>query len=361
MEKLTSESPIDLIAFYLPQFHPIEENNKWWGPGFTEWTNVAKAKPLYKGHHQPNIPADLGFYDLRVQETRIAQAELAKRFGISAFCYWHYWFRNGKKILERPFSEVLDSKEPDFPFCLAWANESWTGVWHGLEDKILVEQTYPGIEDHKAHFQEVLPAFQDTRYKRILNKPVFIIYRPFEIPNVREFIECWQQLAIQSGLTGIYFIGIHYYFKKSPTEIGLDALVYCNENYLRYNGKQSVFSFVKNRLLGKPRHAYRYKDAMEYFLPKKDLEFDFYPCVLPNWDNSPRLKANATILEGSSPEQYEEALTRSLKFVSDRPREKRIVFVKSWNEWAEGNYLEPDLRWGTRYLEHTRKSMDKFQ
>src|SRR6266498_1716919 len=165
--KVMSENEIRLIAFYLPQYHPIPENDEWWGKGFTEWTNVAKARSLYRGHRQPNLPADLGFYDLRLAESRFAQAELAQKYGIEAFCYWHYYFGNGKRLLERPFQEVLSSKKPDFPFCLAWANQTWTGIWHGSPNKILIEQIYPGLEDFKQHFYQVLPAFTDDRYLRI--------------------------------------------------------------------------------------------------------------------------------------------------------------------------------------------------
>src|SRR5208283_1156501 len=169
--------PARLIALYLPQYHPIPENDEWWGKGFTEWTNVVKAKPSFRGHRQPHIPADLGFYDLRVPETRIAQAELALEYGIGGFCYWHYWFGEGKKLLEKPFEEVLKSGEPDFPFCLAWANESWTGVWHGSPDKVLREQTYPGSNDDEAHFYYLLTAFRDSRYLKVDDRPIFYVYK----------------------------------------------------------------------------------------------------------------------------------------------------------------------------------------
>ena len=194
-----------LIAFYLPQFHPIPENDLWWGPGFTEWTNVAKAKPLFRRHYQPRLPADLGFYDLRVPEVRAAQAKLARDSGIEGFCYWHYWFA-GKRLLERPFSEVLNSGEPDYPFCLGWANESWSGIWHGAPNRILMEQTYPGTWDYERHFYAVLDAFQDARYIRVRNKPLFVIYRPLEIPKCPAFIEQWQTLASKNGLDGIHFV-----------------------------------------------------------------------------------------------------------------------------------------------------------
>ena len=172
------------IALYLPQFHPIPENDEWWGKGFTEWTNTAKAKPLFRGHYQPHAPADLGFYDLRVPETRIAQAEMAKEYGIEAFCYYHYWFA-GKRVLERPFAEVLESGKPDFPFCLCWANETWTGIWHGAPNKVLIEQTYPGYDDHRNHFDFLLKAFTDRRYVTVDGKPLFLIFKHSTSPKLR--------------------------------------------------------------------------------------------------------------------------------------------------------------------------------
>src|SRR5690606_30741117 len=189
---------VKAIAFYLPQFHPIKENDEWWGKGFTEWTNVAKAKPMFPGHYQPHIPADLGFYDLRLSEARIAQADLAKKYGISAFCYWHYWFGNGRRILERPFQEVLESGTPDFPFCLAWANETWSGIWHGNPKTILVEQVYPGEQDYIDHFNSILPAFKDKRYFKVDGKPLFMVYKPMEIPDLPLFVSTFRRLATEN-------------------------------------------------------------------------------------------------------------------------------------------------------------------
>ena len=196
-----------VIAFYLPQFHPIPENDKWWGVGFTEWTNVSKAKPLFKGHYQPKIPSDLGFYDLRVSETQVAQAKMAADNGIEGFCYWHYWFA-GKRLLERPFNQVLKSGDPDFPFCLAWANYSWTGIWHGCPDRILIEQSYPGLKDYESHFKALVQAFHDPRYMKIEGKPIFIVYYPPGLPQPNRFTDYWNELALKNGLPGIYFLGI---------------------------------------------------------------------------------------------------------------------------------------------------------
>src|SRR5215210_4081714 len=183
------------VAFYLPQFHPIPENDEWWGPGFTEWTNTAKARALYPGHRQPTLPADLGFYDLRLPEAREAQSDLAQQYGVEAFCYWHYWFGGGRRVLEKPFAEVLASGEPSVSFCLGWANQTWTGISHGAADRVLMEQTYPGDEDDQAHFDLVLPAFRDDRYLRVGGRPVFYVFRPEELPDAARFVDRWQQMA----------------------------------------------------------------------------------------------------------------------------------------------------------------------
>lgn len=205
---MVNQSKHRIIAFYLPQYHPIPENDEWWGKGFTEWANVASAKPLFKGHDQPRIPADLGFYDLRVPEVRQAQADLASKYGIDGFCYWHYWFA-GKQLLESPFNEVLKSGEPDFPFCLAWANMPWSGVWDGRPDRILIDQTYPGEHDHIAHFNALLPAFLDDRYIRIDDKPSFVIYKPNKLLDTAETITLWQRMAKEAGLNGLYIVGMN--------------------------------------------------------------------------------------------------------------------------------------------------------
>ena len=193
------------IALYLPQFHPVPDNDRWWGPGFTEWTNVARARPLFPGHVQPRIPADLGFYDLRLPETREAQAELATSHGIEAFCFWHYWFGNGRRILERPFNEVLSSDQTSMSFCLGWANESWTGVWHGAKNRILAEQIYSDSDD-RAHFDALLPAFRDDRYFRVNDRPVLYVYRPAELPDAARFVDRWQQMARAAGLGGLHLV-----------------------------------------------------------------------------------------------------------------------------------------------------------
>ena len=352
-----------LIAFYLPQYYPIPENDGWWGKGFTEWTNVAKAKPLFPGHLQPNLPADFGFYDLRVSETRIAQAELAKNHGIEAFCYWHYWF-DGKRLLERPFTEVLESGEPDFPFCLAWANQSWSGMWYGAPDRVLVEQTYPGEPDFKKHFYALLKAFSDERYVTVDGKPLFLVYYPIGLPNPRQFSDCWRQLASKEGLEGLYLAAITGR-EWDPEKNGFDATIVHNPGVgfealgrIR-NGKKhnywkkltgSDFDEWYRLCLHRPT-IYQYSDFIKHALPVLSTEFEQYPCVTPNWDNTPRNGQHGIVLQNSTPTLFAEHLGAAMQQVAQQPEDKRLVFIKSWNEWAESNYLEPDQRFGVKYLE----------
>jgi lipopolysaccharide biosynthesis protein len=347
-----------LIAFYLPQYHPIPENNEWWGNGFTEWTNVAKAKPLFRGHYQPHVPADLGFYDLRVPETRTAQADMAREYGIEAFCYYHYWF-GGKKILERPFSEVLQSGQPDFPFCLCWANQTWTGIWHGCPDRVLIEQTYPGYDDYHSHFQALLPAFHDRRYVRVDGKPLFLIYRPKELPDVRKVLDFWRSIAAKSGLTGLHLVAVlHGKETWNLQQHGFDGSVRQYHPPLR--GKYVSLRQPLKKLLhfckgnGRKPTIYRYEDVLLQMLPPKISDVETYPCLLPNWDNTPRSGCNGLVLHESSPELFRIQVKKALGLMENVHPEHRLIFIKAWNEWAEGNHLEPDLKFGRAYLEIIR-------
>lgn len=351
-----------LIAFYLPQYHPIPENDQWWGKGFTEWTNVTKAKPLFRGHYQPHLPADLGFYDLRVPETRIHQAEIARAYGIEGFCYWHYWFGNGRRILERPFNEVLKSDQPNFPFCLGWANETWTGIWHGSPNKILIEQTYPGKEDYKAHFYSLLPAFTDERCIKIDGKPIFVVFRPDKLPNSKEFTDCWRELALEVGLSGIYFIGMAGNELWEYEREGFDAFTLHIPGDILGRIPRSFADKVCYKIVRKnfreflrdtfsiPR-TYDYRQIVQYAFPQVPPDRKFFPCVIPNWDNTPRSGANGVVFQNSTPELFRSQLRNGLALVSNQKPEERLIFIKSWNEWAEGNYLEPDRQYGTAYLE----------
>ena len=276
-----------VIAFYLPQFHPIPENDRWWMKGFTEWTNVGKARPLFPGHYQPKVPADLGYYDLRVPETRKAQADMAKEYGIEGFCYWHYWFGNGKRLLERPFNEVLSSDEPDFPFCLAWANESWRGFYHGIKSKdTLINQLYPGEQDYIAHFHEVLPAFKDHRYITVDGKPLFMVYHPLDHPEMKEFIELWRTLAVQNGLKGVYFIGQTYHLKEEKERLmkmGFDAI---NVVRLFDFEKKAALTYKyakwKHKIFRIPK-VVEYKKASSFFVGDEEYEENIIPTIIHNW------------------------------------------------------------------------------
>lgn len=364
-----------VIAFYLPQFHPIPENDLWWGTGFTEWTNVAKAKPLFSGHYQPRIPADLGFYDLRVPETRLAQAEIAQAYGIEGFCYWHYWFA-GEQLLERPFNDVLRTKEPKFPFCLAWANESWTGIWHGAPNRLLRAQTYPGFNDHQVHFYKLLQAFADARYMTVEGKPIFVIYRPESIPEVDRVAEFWRGLAIRSGLSGLHLVAYLHageFLSWRPQDHGFDAALVANQERImdiadglsqRIRRKLATsrrFRALYQSTIHRPIHVFRYAEALPYFVHEEPLDFEYYPCLIPNWDNTPRSGLNGVVLHDSTPELFRAQVRIATERVRSLSYDRRIIFVKSWNEWAEGNYLEPDLKFGRRYLESLREELVPLQ
>ena len=349
-----------VIAFYLPQFHPIPENDEWWGKGFTEWTNTAKAKPLFPGHYQPHVPADLGFYDLRVPETRMAQAEMAKEFGIEAFCYYHYWFA-GKRLLERPFNEVLKTGEPDFPFCLCWANHTWSGIWHGSPGKVLIEQTYRGQEDDIQHFYVLLETFSDDRYVRMEGKPVFIVYNPHQLPDPQRTTDCWRDLAHKAGLKGLFLIGSAWKQPWIPTENGFDAATVREHLHPAALGVMKGTRKLRaalRRLLGYPENIYSYKKIWPHLLISEASKQNVYPCVIPNWDNTPRSGMNGLVLHGSTPELFRLHLRATLRQIAHKPPEHRLVFIKSWNEWAEGNHLEPDLKFGRGYLEVLKEEIE---
>lgn len=360
-----------VIAFYLPQFHPIPENDEWWGKGFTEWTNVGKARPLFRGHYQPHVPADLGYYDLRVPETRVAQAEMARKYGVEGFVYWHYWFGNGKRLLERPFNEVLASGNPDFPFALAWANETWKGFAHGLKNRnVLIEQQYPGDEDYIAHFYDVLPAFKDKRYITVDDKPIFLIYKPYQLPDAAHFIDLWQKLAHENGLKGIYFIAQHQNVKdhnKSEEESLKEVLSwgFSAMNFVRlYNilvtqsFKRRFYDALKRRIFRMPS-VRSYQKAIRHFVQPLDRDENVIPTLIPNWDHSPRSANQALVLHNSTPELFRCHIKDVLDLIKNKSN--KLVIVKSWNEWAEGNYLEPDLKWGRSHLEVLKTELDNFK
>lgn len=352
-----------VIAFYLPQYHPTPENDEWWGPGFTEWTNVAGARPLYPGHRQPNLPGELGFYDLRVPETRADQAALAASHGVTAFCYWHYWFGDGRRILERPFAEVLASGEPALPFCLAWANDTWRGVWIGAPDRVLIEQTYPGVSDERAHFELVVEAFHDPRYLRVDGRPLFAVFNPPALPDAAGFADRWRRWAGEAGLPGLYLVGLARGSWRASRH-GFDAVVMSQVvppslERARHERRPLdwVASAVTRRLPVVPG-IYSF-DRWSPYVPHlhPDPAEVSFPTVLPGWDNTPRSGRRGFVLAGSTPGRFAEQVGSARRLLADRPAGQRLVFVKSWNEWAEGNVLEPDRRHGRAYLEALRDAL----
>jgi lipopolysaccharide biosynthesis protein len=353
---------VKYIAMHLPQFHPIPENDAWWGAGFTEWTNVTKARPRFRGHEQPQLPADLGYYDLRLPEARHAQAALAHRYGIDGFCYYHYWFA-GQRLLERPVNEILSSGAPTFPFCLCWANESWTRRWDGGAHDVLIAQQYSEADDI-AHFNWLLSAFRDPRYIRVEGKPLFLIYRAQDVTTLRHLTATWQRLAREAGLPGLCLINVRNGWSEhlDPRDLQLQGSMKFHpfwptvDHVFAAQQRRSVPARVRT-LLGTARTGDRvisyprYVDAAMAATPPDYLEF---PSVVPRWDNSPRRARDATILHGSTPALFGRWLQHETQRAQQLPTEHRIVFVNAWNEWAEGNHLEPDLRHGLSYLEAVR-------
>jgi len=352
-----------IIAFYLPQYHPTPHNDEWWGKGFTEWTNVAKAKPLFRGHYQPKIPADLGFYDLRLPEVRVAQAELAREAGITAFCYYEYWFGNGQEELELPFKEVVESGKPDFPFCLCWANESWyRKFWNNdgavVDKKILAEQTYPGEKDYEDHFYARLKAFQDSRYLKVNGKLLYVIYKPLDNPEVKTFMNVWQRLAKENNLPEFFFAAFTFWADSEGEAImsnGFDAVISCRNNRDKIHDLAWAVRKAKSIVLHRPR-VNSYKKMWPRLISHLEREDNRYiPVIMPNWDHTPRSGVNGDLFVGSTPEEFEKHCKDVIASVSKK--ENPIAFIKSWNEWGEGNYMEPDLRYGKGYIQALRAAL----
>lgn len=352
------------IAFYLPQFHPIPENDEWWGSGFTEWSNVAKARPRFRGHYQPHIPADLGFYDLRLRETRMAQADLARQYGLGGFCYYHYWF-NGKLLLEKPLEAVLADQEPDLPFCVCWANEPWSRRWDGQENKVLMEQDLDQY-DPGAHFDYLAAAFTDPRYIRVDDKPIFLVYRIDQFPDIRSTVRQWRAKAEEMGLPGIYLCAVrshmHNLTDAETTALGFDAVL-SFEPHSTTLRTQLVSSAVKHFLprmtgfltKGRGFITYDYATMVRSAIAKPSSSVRNFPCVAPGWDNSARKHYGAVVIPNDDADLFEEWLRDAARRVSSYPDDEQLVFINAWNEWAEGCHLEPDVRNGHRFLEAVRK------
>lgn len=358
-----------IIAFYLPQYHPTPDNDKWWGKGFTEWTNVGKAKPLYKGHDQPKVPADLGYYDLRLPEVREAQAELAKEAGIYGFCYWNYWFGNGKEELELPLNEVLRLGKPDFPFMICWCNESWyRKMWdkdiNGNVKELILEQKYPGEEDIVNHFYSRLKYFKDPRYIKYENKPVFMVYRWMDVPDIKRFINIWDHLSKKEGFDGIYFVAylvedISYKDKLKILELGFNG-INVNRFYTAINSSFSKFVVYKDKILKrlfKVITIYDYKKIYQNLWNEDCLNDHIFPTLVPNWDPSPRRGRNAILFKNCTPVIFRKYCVKLFEFIKNK-NNPNYIFLRAWNEWGEGNYMEPDLKYGKGFIKALKDALN---
>jgi lipopolysaccharide biosynthesis protein len=350
-----------IIAFYLPQFHPIPENDKWWGKGFTEWTNVAKTVPLFKGHYQPHLPADLGFYDLRLPEARQAQADLAREYGIHGFCYYHYWFK-GKQLLERPFNEVLASGKPDLPFCLCWANETWSRRWLGEESHILAKQDY-SAEDDLDHARALLPALADPRAIRIDNRPLFLIYRPKDLPEPKRTTDTFRKIGLDNGLPEPYLVGVNAHCRGEDCHrLGFDHTLDFRPQLGTLPGAfregPRLSKLLRNLRQGIPsarRTVYGYDEAIAHMEGSRP-SYPHIPSVFVGWDNTPRRGERAIVVRDTSPERFERYLAETIRRAEPVGAGEKLVFINAWNEWAEGNHLEPDQRFGRGFLEAVKRT-----
>lgn len=367
---MNKEKP-EVIAFYLPQYYPTPENNEWFGAGFTEWTNVGKTKPLFKGHYQPKVPADLGYYDLRLPEVREQQATLAREAGVAAFCYYHYWFGNGMQMLEKPLQEVVRLKQPDFPFCVCWANHTWyKKTWDSEQNVLnkvpLLKQDYPGEKDIDDHFYALLPAFKDERYYKVDGRLLFVLYRIEDIPDVANYLNRWQELAAKEGLPGFYFLS----YVDDAARLSHSAHQLC-EGTIVLN-KAAIESVGRNKTVRKasrfarewlaktmrvPLNVYPYAKVRQKLLSPLFAQERIVPTLLPNWDNSPRRGTGALILDEATPEQFQMHCREVFDFVEKK--HSKLVFLKSWNEWGEGNYMEPCLKYGCGYLKALKSAIDE--
>ncbi|HEX7273523.1 MAG TPA: glycoside hydrolase family 99-like domain-containing protein [Casimicrobiaceae bacterium] len=345
--------PVRAIAFYLPQFHPIPENDLWWGKGFTEWTNVTRAQPSFVGHYQPQLPADIGFYDLRVPETLEQQAVLARSYGIHGFCYYYYWFA-GKRLLERPVEHMRASGKPDLPYCFCWANENWTRHWDGADNDILIAQR-PSPADDERLIRDLLAHFRDPRYIRVDGKPLFIVYRVGMLPDARATARIWRAVCRREGVGELYLCAAETYDTGDPGQYGFDAQVEFPPHCVRTLGINPQFEITNPAFQGS---IFDYRQVVVDLLERHDPGYVRHPTIMPGWDNTARRRDFAQVFVNSYPEFYEVWLREVIAQVNERRRgEERLVFINAWNEWAEGAHLEPDQRYGHQYLQATLRAL----
>lgn len=339
-----------LIAFYLTQFHPTPENDQWWGKGFTEWTNVTKAEPLFEGHLQPHLPTDFGFYDLRVRETRREQIKVAKQYGIDGFCYHYYWF-SGKRLLHLPLDDMLADPESDMPFCLCWANENWTRRWDGAEQELLIAQEYRQ-EDDLNFIKSLIPFFQDKRYIRVEGKPYFCVYRPPHLPDIRKSIGIWRDYCRTIGLGEIHIGAALTHQNEEYAQFGFDSGVQFpphNLYFANINNQIKFFNPFRGNLL-------QYETIARSYLERTYTAPRVFKTVFPSWDNTARTKDRALVVLNGTPDNYEHWLGAAIDLAMRSEEKDELIFINAWNEWAEGCHLEPDRWHGHKFLQATQNA-----
>jgi len=349
------DDDVKLIAFYLPQFHPFPENDKWWGKGFTEWENVTKAVPLFLGHYQPHLPVDLGFYDLRLIETQKRQIELAKQYGIFGFCYYYYWF-NGKKLMETPINNLIDNpKELDFPFCLCWANENWTRRWDGNDDDILISQEY-SPEDDLAFIKNLKTYITDSRYIKVDNKPLILVYKPQLLPNPKNTFKIWRDYCKEEGIGELHILcAKRHDLNLKPEEYGLDGAYEFPPNYPHPTQLKENVQFFNEKYKPTVYDLEKFLGSQQHFTKEEDYEK--FKTIIPYWDNTPRRLNDGQVYIGN-PGLYKKWLKEAIEYTQTNLNEsKQFVFINAWNEWAEGAHLEPDKKFGYAYLKATAESI----
>lgn len=344
-----------IIALYLPQYHTIPENDEWWGKGFTEWTNVKKAKPLFKGHNQPRVPLNNYYYNLLDDSTFKWQIELAKKYGIDGFCFYHYWF-NGKLLLEKPLENYLANKDLDFPFFFSWANEPWARTWNGQNTNVLMPQVYGGEKDIINHFNYMLPYFHDRRYIKMDNKPIFVLYRANSIEYLNDFVRIWNELAINNGFDGIFFIESLTSFQEDKISKNTNACFYFEPKWVLRYCKSNFFRRIIHHACDLIRECNMksYVNTMKLIIDNEVINSERYAGFFVDWDNSPRRGKDGTIFNNVSVDIFEKYLSK--QFIKVRQNNCPFVFINAWNEWAEGTYLEPDTHNEYSYLEIIKKT-----